>query len=50
MRTIEHWIGGQLTAGESARRATVWNPALGEAQAEVALASTADVDEAVRTD
>jgi malonate-semialdehyde dehydrogenase (acetylating)/methylmalonate-semialdehyde dehydrogenase len=49
MRTIEHWIGGQLTAGESARRATVWNPALGEAQAEVALASTADVDAAVRT-
>jgi malonate-semialdehyde dehydrogenase (acetylating)/methylmalonate-semialdehyde dehydrogenase len=49
MRTIEHWIGGQLTAGESARRGTVWNPALGEAQAEVALASTADVDVAVRT-
>ncbi|MPZ93442.1 MAG: CoA-acylating methylmalonate-semialdehyde dehydrogenase [Propionibacteriales bacterium] len=48
MRTIQHWIGGQTTAGESARRSTVWNPATGETQAEVTLASTSDVDTAVR--
>jgi malonate-semialdehyde dehydrogenase (acetylating) / methylmalonate-semialdehyde dehydrogenase len=48
MRTIEHWIGGASTSGESARRSPVWNPATGEQQAEVALASTADVDTAVQ--
>ncbi|MGH3384402.1 MAG: CoA-acylating methylmalonate-semialdehyde dehydrogenase [Nocardioidaceae bacterium] len=47
MRTIQHWIGGQTTAGESARRSTVWNPATGQTQAEVTLASRADVDTAV---
>ncbi|MBS1861918.1 MAG: CoA-acylating methylmalonate-semialdehyde dehydrogenase [Actinobacteria bacterium] len=47
MRTIEHHIGGQATAGEGARRSTVWDPATGAPQAEVALATTADVDRAV---
>ncbi|MBS1882023.1 MAG: CoA-acylating methylmalonate-semialdehyde dehydrogenase [Actinobacteria bacterium] len=47
MRTIEHQIGGQATAGEGARRSTVWDPATGAPQAEVALATTADVDRAV---
>jgi malonate-semialdehyde dehydrogenase (acetylating)/methylmalonate-semialdehyde dehydrogenase len=49
VRTIEHWIGGSLTGGASTRRSSVWNPATGEQQAEVALASTADVDTAVQT-
>jgi malonate-semialdehyde dehydrogenase (acetylating) / methylmalonate-semialdehyde dehydrogenase len=48
VRTIEHWVGGARTAGESTRRGAVWNPATGEQQAEVHLASTADVDTAVR--
>ena len=49
MRTIEHWIGGKLTAGSSTRTAEVFNPATGQAQANVVLASEADVAEAVST-
>ena len=47
MRTIKHWIGGKPSAGTSSRRGPVWNPATGEQQAEVVLASKADVDEAI---
>ena len=49
MRTIPHWIGGKPTTGSGERTSPVWNPATGQQQAEVALAGTADVDEAVRT-
>jgi malonate-semialdehyde dehydrogenase (acetylating)/methylmalonate-semialdehyde dehydrogenase len=49
MRTIEHWVGGKSTSGSGERRGRVWNPATGEQQAEVALASRKDVDAAVRT-
>ncbi len=48
VRTIEHWIGGSTTAGESSRRSKVWNPATGQQQAEVTLAGTSDVDAAVQ--
>src|ERR1700736_7088683 len=47
-RTIEHWIGGKQTPGRSTRHSPVWNPATGEQQAQVLLANTRDVDEAVR--
>lgn len=47
MKTIEHRIGGTDTAGASTRRAQVWDPAKGEAQAEVLLAEKSDVDAAV---
>jgi malonate-semialdehyde dehydrogenase (acetylating)/methylmalonate-semialdehyde dehydrogenase len=47
MRTIEHLIGGQRFAGESHRSSTVWDPATGEAQAEVLLAAPGDVDRAI---
>ena len=47
MRTIEHWIGGTTTSGTSTRTAPVWNPATGEHQAQVVLASRQDVDDAV---
>ena len=47
MRTIEHWIGGTTTSGTSTRTAPVWNPATGEQQAQVVLASAQDVDDAV---
>jgi malonate-semialdehyde dehydrogenase (acetylating)/methylmalonate-semialdehyde dehydrogenase len=47
VRTIQHWIGGQTAAGASTRTSPVWNPATGEQQAQVVLASTADVDAAV---
>ena len=49
MRTITHWIGGKPVAGSSDRTSPVWNPATGEQQAEVALASVEDVDSAVRS-
>ena len=49
MRTIEHWIGGSRTTGHSDRRGMVWNPATGEQQAEVVLATSADVDSAVQS-
>ena len=48
MRTITHWIGAKPTTGTSNRTGPVWNPATGEQQAEVTLASTEDVDLAVR--
>ena len=47
MRTIDHWVGGKATSGSGERRGRVWNPATGEQQAEVALASRPDVDAAV---
>ncbi|MDP9396601.1 MAG: CoA-acylating methylmalonate-semialdehyde dehydrogenase [Actinomycetota bacterium] len=49
MRTIEHWIGGKPTPATSTRTSPVYNPATGQQQASVLLASKADVDEAVRT-
>lgn len=47
MRTVEHWIGGKPSPGASDRRGVVWNPATGEHQADVVLASREDVDTAV---
>jgi len=47
MREIGHWIGGRRVAGASGRFAEVWNPATGEVQARVALASKAELDAAV---
>jgi malonate-semialdehyde dehydrogenase (acetylating)/methylmalonate-semialdehyde dehydrogenase len=45
--TIEHWIGGKRSKGTSMRTAPVWNPATGAQQAEVLLATKADVDAAI---
>jgi len=47
MRTIDHWIGGRPTAGTAGRHGTVFNPATGQAQAQVPLAAPSDVDAAV---
>jgi malonate-semialdehyde dehydrogenase (acetylating)/methylmalonate-semialdehyde dehydrogenase len=47
VRTIGHWIGGRPVATDGARTAPVWNPATGEQQAEVLLASSAEVRSAV---
>ena len=46
MNTIGHWIGGKHVAGTSGRFGDVFNPATGEVQARVALASTAELDAA----
>jgi len=47
MRTIGHFIGGKEIAGASGRTGDVFNPNTGEAQAKVALASRAEVAQAV---
>jgi len=48
MRTINHFVGGKEVAGKSGRFGDVFNPATGEIQAKVALASKAEVDAAVK--
>jgi malonate-semialdehyde dehydrogenase (acetylating) / methylmalonate-semialdehyde dehydrogenase len=47
MKEIGHWINGALVAGTSGKFADVFNPATGEVQARVALASVAELDAAV---
>jgi len=47
MRTIDHWIAGKNTTGTGTRRGKVWNPATGEQQADLVLATREDVDAAV---
>jgi malonate-semialdehyde dehydrogenase (acetylating)/methylmalonate-semialdehyde dehydrogenase len=47
MRTIEHWVGGKLTAEGSSRTSVVYNPATGQPQADVLLATKDDVRAAV---
>jgi len=48
MQEIGHWINGKLVAGTSGRFSEIFNPATGEVQARVALASTEELDHAVR--
>ncbi|HXJ40249.1 MAG TPA: CoA-acylating methylmalonate-semialdehyde dehydrogenase, partial [Bryobacteraceae bacterium] len=47
MKTINHWSGGKSVPSTSGRSGIVWNPATGEAQAQVAFASEAEVDSVV---
>ena len=47
MREIGHYIGGKQVAGAGGRTADVFNPATGEVQAKVALASAGEVAAAV---
>ena len=47
MRTIAHWVAGKETIGLSERTAPVYNPATGEQQAEVLLATREDVEAAI---
>jgi malonate-semialdehyde dehydrogenase (acetylating)/methylmalonate-semialdehyde dehydrogenase len=46
-KTIPHHIGGNLVEGRSGRFSPVFNPATGEQSAQVALASTAEVEAAI---
>jgi malonate-semialdehyde dehydrogenase (acetylating) / methylmalonate-semialdehyde dehydrogenase len=48
MDSIGHWIGGRAVAGASGRTAPVYDPARGVQTGEVALASAAEVDGAVK--
>jgi len=47
MREIGHFIDGQNVAGTSGRTSDVYNPATGEVQARVALASAGELQAAV---
>ncbi|MDP3893089.1 CoA-acylating methylmalonate-semialdehyde dehydrogenase, partial [Nocardioides sp.] len=47
MRTVQHWIAGQATSGNTDRTAPVFNPATGAQQAEVLLGSADDVTAAI---
>jgi len=43
MQTIDHWISGRVSRGESGRSADVFNPATGKVSGKVALASREEV-------
>jgi malonate-semialdehyde dehydrogenase (acetylating)/methylmalonate-semialdehyde dehydrogenase len=47
MRTIDHWINGTTVASTSGAFSPVFDPATGQQQAQVGLASVAEVDAAV---
>ena len=47
MKLIEHFVGGKLFSGSSDRKGKVFNPATGEQESEVKLASKSDLDQAV---
>jgi malonate-semialdehyde dehydrogenase (acetylating) / methylmalonate-semialdehyde dehydrogenase len=46
-KRISHWIDGQIVAGKSGKKSPVYNPATGDVQAEVDLASVKEMDQAV---
>ncbi|WP_225027094.1 CoA-acylating methylmalonate-semialdehyde dehydrogenase [Xinfangfangia pollutisoli] len=48
MQEIGHWINGKLVAGTSGRFADVYNPATGEVQARLALATATELDDAIQ--
>ena len=47
MKLIEHFVGGKLFSGSSDRKGKVFNPATGEQESEVKLATKSDLDQAV---
>ncbi|WP_282603012.1 CoA-acylating methylmalonate-semialdehyde dehydrogenase [Paracoccus sp. PARArs4] len=47
MKEIHHWIDGKEYKGTSGRFADVFNPATGEVQARVSLATKAELDDAI---
>ena len=47
MELIEHFVGGNIISGKSNKKSKVFNPATGEQEKEVRLASKSDLDEAV---
>ena len=47
MKTIQHFVNGKSFSGESKKTGKIFNPATGEQEVEVKLATTKDVNEAV---
>ncbi len=48
MKLIEHFVGGKIITGKSDKKGKVFNPATGEQEKEVRLASKEDLDQAVQ--
>ena len=48
MKELSHYINGEYVKGSSGRFADVYNPATGEVQAKVPLASEEEIQAAVR--
>ncbi|MFB9991026.1 CoA-acylating methylmalonate-semialdehyde dehydrogenase [Deinococcus oregonensis] len=48
VQTLTHWLNNAPAAGQSGRSAPVYNPATGQIQAQVPLASTAEIDATVQ--
>merc|ERR1712086_367629 len=48
MNLLEHFVGGKLISGSSDRKSKILNPATGEQESEVRLASTSDLDQVVK--
>jgi len=47
MNSIGHWVDGKVIRGTSGRSGVIWNPATGEQQGSVDLASVGEVDAVV---
>jgi malonate-semialdehyde dehydrogenase (acetylating)/methylmalonate-semialdehyde dehydrogenase len=47
MKTIEHFVNGKSFSGDSKKMGKIFNPATGEEESQVKLATTKDVNEAV---
>ena len=47
MNLLEHFVGGKFFSGSSNRKSKVFNPATGEQESEVRLASKVDLDQTV---
>ena len=47
MKLIEHFVGGKIIPGSSDKKGKVYNPATGEQESEVRLASKSDLDQTV---
>jgi len=47
MKLIEHYVGGKIISGSSDKKGKVFNPATGEQESEVRLASKSDLDQTV---
>ncbi len=47
MNLIKHFVGGKVISGNSERKGKIFNPATGEQESEVILASKADLDGSV---
>jgi malonate-semialdehyde dehydrogenase (acetylating) / methylmalonate-semialdehyde dehydrogenase len=48
MKSLQHWVGGRSVPGTSERTAKVYDPATGEQTGAVALATAAEVGDAVK--